>query len=41
MHTRTRSSNKIPLRYLVGFSEGLTHLAALAIYYMLKDDLGK
>ncbi|CDJ51084.1 BT1 folate/biopterin transporter family protein, related [Eimeria brunetti] len=33
------SSNKIPLRYLVGFSEGLTHLAALAIYYMLKDDL--
>ncbi|CDJ60272.1 hypothetical protein, conserved [Eimeria maxima] len=26
--------------YLVGFSEGLTHLAALAIYYMLKDDLG-
>ncbi|KAL8430708.1 hypothetical protein Efla_007574 [Eimeria flavescens] len=27
--------------YLVGFSEGLTHLAALAIYYMLKDDLGK
>nr|PIM03246.1 putative folate/biopterin transporter [Toxoplasma gondii COUG] len=26
--------------YLVGFSEGLTHLAALAIYYLLKDDLG-
>lgn len=26
--------------YIVGFSEGLTHLAALAIYYMLKDDLG-
>ncbi|CBZ53381.1 T1G11.18 protein, related [Neospora caninum Liverpool] len=25
--------------YLVGFSEGLTHLAALAIYYLLKDDL--
>lgn len=26
--------------YLVGFSEGLTHLASLAIYYLLKDDLG-
>ncbi|OII76233.1 folate biopterin transporter family protein [Cryptosporidium andersoni] len=25
--------------FLVGFSEGLTHLAALAIYYLFKDDL--
>lgn len=25
--------------YLVGFSEGLTHLATLAIYYLFKDDL--
>ncbi|KAH8584255.1 folate biopterin transporter [Cryptosporidium sp. chipmunk genotype I] len=25
--------------FLVGFSDGLTHLATLAIYYLLKDDL--
>ncbi|XP_053991837.1 uncharacterized protein LOC128883473 [Hylaeus volcanicus] len=25
---------------MVGFSEGLTHLASLAIYYLFKDDLG-
>lgn len=25
--------------YLVGFSEGLTHLATLAFYYLFKDDL--
>ncbi|KAH0472418.1 MAG: hypothetical protein KVP17_002354 [Porospora cf. gigantea B] len=25
--------------WLVGFSEGLTHLASLAIYYLFKDDL--
>ena len=25
--------------FLVGFSDGLTHLATLAIYYLFKDDL--
>lgn len=41
---KTVAENKSQLTqavvFMVGFSEGLTHLATLAIYYLFKDDLG-